>query len=174
MKRSEGASPGFPHLASKSVAVGTAVAAGILRRSAPSHETHLRILVRLDPTGHVRLGIRVDIVDHMLVAHGFEVIECGHPCRILLVNATRLQREARFARIEAFEEVHEARGAVPTLPRELRDVRHASQQLTKQGPRRHNRSIGSPEAVGLDVRQFKYRLKRMLGLGRCLEVAQRI
>jgi hypothetical protein len=53
-------------------------------------------------------------------------------------------------------------------------TRYASQQLTEQGPRRHNRRIGSPEAVGLDVGQFKHRLKRMLGLGRCLEVAQRI
>src|SRR5258706_15896029 len=50
----------------------------------------------------------------------------------------------------------------------------ASQQLTEQGPGRYNRSIGSPEAVGLDVRQFKCRLKRVPGLGRCLEVAQRI
>ena len=49
-----------------------------------------------------------------------------------------------------------------------------SQQLTEQGPGRYNRSIGSPEAVGLDLRQFKYRLKRVPGLGRCLEVAQRI
>ncbi len=53
-------------------------------------------------------------------------------------------------------------------------TRYASQHLTKQGPRRHNRSISSSEAVGLDVRQIKYRLKRMLGLGRCLEVSQRI
>jgi hypothetical protein len=51
---------------------------------------------------------------------------------------------------------------VPPLPRELRDVRYASQQLTKQGPRRHNRSIGSPEAVGLDETTRNMRYKRLI------------
>jgi hypothetical protein len=46
------------------------------------------------------------------------------------------------------------------------EVGYASQQLTKQGPSRHNRSIDSPEAIGLKVRQLKYRLPLRSGRAR--------